>query len=226
MGNSLTNIELKALLKKVIELCMPDFRNYYRIVRKGKVIKSYASDGAYHADIQILRNDESADENEPIIPKVEIPVVWGGQGRGVICPPATGTMCDVEYYDGDPNYPRISNFRGKNQAPTCGLNEFIIQLETGTSIKIDSEKNIISLTPSNYEVSTGVNWTIQAGDSASIIAGNSATIEAGTDAKITAPMINLETETGTIAGVVTGACVCQFTGNPHSDCSVTVKADK
>ena len=207
----MVNTDFKAKLKKVVEISMPDLRKYYRVVRKGKIVKSYDSNGQYFADVQPLRNDESVDDNEPVIPNVEIPIIWGGANRGVVCPPEPGTFCDIDYYDGDPNYPRISNFRWHgNGAPECSQNEFIIQLEPGVSIKIDSGKNITLLTSENIISDAGTAWTVTAGDTATV----------------RAPIINLETETGNIAGIVTGACICQFTGNPHSDCSATVMGDK
>ncbi len=207
----MTNSDLKSLLKRVVEIVMPDLRKYYRVVRKARIVKTYASDGSYRADVQPLRNDESADPDEPVIPKVEIPVIWAGPTMGVVCPPMNGAYCDLEYYDGDPNYPRISNFRWHgSKAPACEIGGFIIQLEPGVSIKIDPEKNIVNLTSANHETEAGKKWTVTAGESA--------TVEA--------PVINLKTETGNMAGVVTGACICQFTGNPHSDVSKTVKADK
>ncbi|XPV77695.1 MAG: hypothetical protein ACNI27_07190 [Desulfovibrio sp.] len=64
--------DLKALLKKVVEMVMPDLRKYYRVVRKAQVVRSYDSDGQYWADVQPILNDESIDENEPVIPRVEI----------------------------------------------------------------------------------------------------------------------------------------------------------
>jgi hypothetical protein len=121
-------VDLKKLLQRAIELVMPNLRHYYRLLRKGRVVKAYASDGSYWADVQLLRNDESDDANEPVITKIEIPVLWGGPERGIVCPPAVGTLCDIEYYDGDPNYARISNFRWeKNKAPICAEGGFIIQ---------------------------------------------------------------------------------------------------
>ena len=130
-GAELNEADLKRLLKRVVELVMPDMRHYYRLTRKGRIVKSYASDGSYWADVQPLRNDESNDPREPVIPRVEIPILWAGPGRGVVCPPAAGALCDITYYDGDPNYPRISNFRwGKGQAPTCVLDAFLIAQST------------------------------------------------------------------------------------------------
>ena len=66
-------------LRKAIEVAQPNLRSYYRAVRKAKVVASYASDGQYYCDVQPLKNDETADENEPVIPAVAIPVMWGGR---------------------------------------------------------------------------------------------------------------------------------------------------
>lgn len=179
--------ELIALLKRVVELARPNLRSYYRIVRKAKVVKTYASDGRSWADVQPLRNDESVDESEPVIPRVEIPIMWGGPERGIVCPPAIGTFCDLSYYDGDPNYPRISNFRWHGmKAPAVEIGGLIIQKEPGTYIKIDSENNIIHVTPANRQNGIGGNkaeeiggdWTVAVGGNASISAAGTATIQA------------------------------------------------
>lgn len=142
--------DLKALLKRVMELVRPDLRAYYRVVRKAKVVKTYASDGRYWADVQPLRNDDSEDPAEPVVPKVEIPILWAGPKRGVVCPPEVGTYCDLEYYDGDPDFPRISNFRWHGMdAPEIEVGGFIIQQEPGVHFKIDADKNIEIKTPGN-----------------------------------------------------------------------------
>lgn len=135
--------DLKKLLKRVFELIMPDLRHYYRMPRKGRIVKSYASDGQYWADVQPLRNDDSDDANEPLISRVEIPIMWGGPERGIVCPPLPGTLCDITYYDGDPNYPRISNFRwAKNKAPACELGAFVIQQAPGVFFRITPDGDI------------------------------------------------------------------------------------
>lgn len=190
------------LLRKAIETAMPDLRHYLRPVRKAKVIAVYPSKGGtYYADVQPLRNDESVDENEPIIPKVEIPVLWAGPKRGVVCPPTVGTYCDISFYDGDPNYPRISNFRWHAMdAPEAELNEFVIQLEPGVEIRIDKNKQIITLTPQNIVNNAGSNWTIVAGKNATIKAGKNVSIQsseissfsAGKQINIVAPLIHLQ----------------------------------
>lgn len=189
------------LIRKLVEIGMPDLRHYYRMTKKAKVVGVYASEGGkYYADVQPLRNDESVDESEPVVPKVEIPVMWGGPNRGVVCPPVEGVHCDLSYYDGDPNFPRISNFRWHGMdAPAAELNEFVIQLEPGVEIRIDKEKQVVTLTPENVKTEAGKNWTIKAGDNAEIEAGKDAKIkavggkvdiEAATEITLKAKLIN------------------------------------
>lgn len=156
--------DLFETFRKMVELAMPNLRHYYRMARKGKIVGVYASDGQYFADVQPLRNDETVDENEPVVPRVALPVLWGGPDRGVVCPPQAGTLCDLAYYDGDPNYPYISNIRwgmGKD-APLAELNEFVIQLENGCEIRIDKEKQVVTLTPENVRTKAGKVWTVEA----------------------------------------------------------------
>jgi hypothetical protein len=166
-----SNSDTLRLLKRVVELAMPNLRRYYRVVRKARIVASYDSDGKYWADVQPLRNDETADPDEPVVSKVEIPIMWAGPNRGVVCPPMKDALCDLEYYDGDPNFPRISNFRWQeNGAPACEVGAFIIQHSDGTYIKIDADKNLIEVTPANSVAEIGGDktetiggiWTIKA----------------------------------------------------------------
>lgn len=150
---------------------MPDLRSYYRMVRKARVVKTYASDGRYWVDVQPLQNDESVDDREPVIPRVELPVLWAGPKRGVVCPPEVGTSCDLTYYDGDPNYPRISNFRWQGMsAPEVEIGGLIIQREPGTHIKIDADNNITCVTPADAGANVGGDWNITVGGTAKVAA--------------------------------------------------------
>lgn len=213
------DVDLKKLLQRVIELVMPNLRHYYRLPRKGRVVKAYASDGSYWADVQPLRNDESDDANEPLITRVEIPIMWGGPERGVVCPPAVGTLCDITYYDGDPNYPRISNFRwARNKAPQCELAAFIIQQKPGVYIKITPAGNIVNKTDADRvneiggsKIETiGADWSLEVGGTAAIKATEAVTVQA--------PQINLAgnlsaTGTGGGTGEETKTCNTTQTGN-------------
>ncbi|WP_051283810.1 hypothetical protein [Desulforegula conservatrix] len=185
--------ELKEMLKKAMEICMPDFRAFYRLTKKARVVKAYESDGKYWADVQPLRNDESVDENEPVVSKVEIPVIWAGPDRGVICPPTEGSYCDLSYYDGDPNYPRISNFRWHgNKAPGCETGAFIIQSGPGCHIKIDAEKNIIQVTPSDINMKAGGSMKIEITGDVIINAGGSVAVTSTGNATVQAAEVSIK----------------------------------
>lgn len=193
------------LIRRAIELSMPDLRNYYRMTRKAKIVTAYASDGRYFADVQPLRNDESPDPAEPVIPRVEIPVYWGGPKRGIVCPPEPGTLCDLSYYDGDPNYPRISNFRWQgNAAPTCGLHELVIQQEPGVSVTIDAAHNYLTITPAN--------WTVKIDGDATIDAAGNITARAGGTIILQAPEIVHE---GNVTSSGAGGGLGTTTENAH-----------
>lgn len=153
-----------AVLKRLIELAMPDLRAYYRVVRKARVVRTYDADGRYWADVQPLRNDESEDQAEPVVPKVEIPILWAGPGRGVVCPPLVGSLCDLEYYDGDPNYPRISNFRWQgNGSPSCEVGGFVIQQAVGGAmIKIEASGRMLLRSPAEIVIESGTRVAITA----------------------------------------------------------------
>jgi hypothetical protein len=195
------NIQLVQLIKRVVEITMPNLRVYYRMVRKAKIVRTYASNGQYWADVQPLKNDESEDTAEPVVSKVEIPILWGGEDRGVVCPPAVGTRCDLSYYDGDPNYPRISNFRWQNNgAPACEVGAFIIQADPTTYIKIDAEKNLIEVTSAdskreidgNASETIGGNKSTQIGGNGSYSVDGDQTESAGGTWTIKAPNIVLQ----------------------------------
>ena len=203
--------DVVGMIRRLVELAMPNLRHYYRMPKKAKVVAVYPTTetgGEYFCDVQPLRNDETPDPLEPVVPRVAIPVLWGGPDRGIVCPPVVGVLCDLSYYDGDPNYPFISNIRwggGKN-APKAELNEFVIQLEPGVEIRVDKEKQVVTLTPQNVQTKAGKNWTVEAGDNAVIKAAKDATIQAGGTLTIKAPEIvkeGNETARGTGGGIGT-----------------------
>lgn len=135
--------DFRALVKRVIELCMPDLRAYYRMPIKGRVVSTYASGGSYWADVQPLRNDETDDAAEPVLPKVELPVIWGGKQRGLVGPPAKGTIVVISFFDGDPTRPFISHALWRqNSAPSIGVGGFICQQRPGRYIKITPDGKV------------------------------------------------------------------------------------
>jgi hypothetical protein len=213
--------ELKKLLKTVIELIAPDLDKYRKPLRKGRVVATYDADGIYYCDVEILLNNDQPDEHEPMVRMVEIPVFWGGENRGIICPPAVGTYCDIDYYHGDPNYPRVSNFRWEgNGAPSAAVDELIIQQTDGVFIRIKANSDVEVKTPAKVIVTAGADAEITIGGSANIMVTGKTTL--------TSNIIDLDGASGAGATglVVTTECVCPITGAPHIQGSQTVKASK
>lgn len=222
MGGDSAN--MFAMLRQAIEICRPDLRQYYRITRKAKIVASYPANGVYYADVQPLRNDETPDPKEPVVPKVAVPVFWGGASRGIVCPPAVGTLCDLTYYDGDPNYPCISNLRWSTTgaAPAAELDELIIQQEPGVSIKIDNAHHIIT-------VSSG-DWKVRVDGDAVVEAGGNALIKAKGTLTIQAPQIvkkGNETGMGADGGIgsVSEHANRKITGSLHINGGVTISGN-
>ena len=118
---------LKKLLKAAVEAVMPDLRQSMRLPRRAVVTAVKAAGGAYVCSVQAVLNDGRPDPKAPVIPDVEIPVMWAGPNRGVVCPPTVGEFCDLGFYDGDSNSPFITNFRPNGQAPAAEEGAFMIQ---------------------------------------------------------------------------------------------------
>lgn len=188
MSNAQSKRGILDLICKAVEICMPNLRHYYRMPKKGKIVSTYPSAGGqYWADVQLLRNDETEDPDEPIVSEVEIPIHWAGPKRGVVCPPEVGTYCVVSYFDGDPAYPFISHFRWHEMdAPEADLKEFLIQLEPGVEIRIDKEKQIVALTPSNWIVKVDGDAKITAGGNSIVTVDGDTTVTAKGNVKVSA----------------------------------------
>lgn len=226
MSNAQSKRGILDLICTAVEICMPNLRHYYRMPKKGKIVATYPSaNGEYFADVQILRNDETEDPDEPVISEVEIPILWAGPQRGVVCPPKVGTYCVVSYFDGNPAYPFISHFRWHEMdAPEAALEEFVIQLEPGVEIRIDKEKQIVSLTPSNWIVAIGGDAKVTAGGNVEVEAlGGHADITGATEINLTAPVIFQNGRVTTRGKKTGGKTTVQEDANREQDgwCKIT-----
>lgn len=103
--------DIVGAIRRLVELAMPNLWYYYRMTKEVRVAVVYESSEEYFCDVQPLRNDESTDPREPVVPCVALPVLWGDPDQDVIYPPVMGALCDLNCYDGDPNYPFASNVR-------------------------------------------------------------------------------------------------------------------
>ncbi|MGM0563681.1 MAG: phage baseplate assembly protein V [Pseudomonadota bacterium] len=106
-------------------------------------------------------------------------------------------------------------------APSSNINAHRRQYPDGTHVEYDHDTHQLTI-----EVHGDVSMVVKGNATATVEGDLTADVEktaavtAGTKATVDAPLI----EHNGGVGVVTGAHICQFTGNPHSDCSTTVKA--
>ncbi len=134
----MNNAEIKKILISILKEIYP----IGSFVRMASVVQTYKVSDKYVCDIKVLNNDGTEDENFPQINSVEIPVIWAGSKRGIICPPEKDMICDVYFLNGDINFPRISNFRNKQDYPQAEIGELVVQQNEETYIKIDKDNNI------------------------------------------------------------------------------------
>jgi|GEM_PF-1133232 len=137
---------LKKLLKAAIEAVAPDLRKTMALPRKAKVTAVRAAGGTYVCSVQPVLNDGRPDPDAPVIPDVEIPCIWAGPDRGLICPPTVGEFCDLGFYDGDPNCPFIMSFR-PSSAPVADLDELMIQHSPGVRLGFKADGTVIVEAP-------------------------------------------------------------------------------
>lgn len=139
--------QLKELLKQAIEAAGPDLRRLIALPRRAKVTAVKPAGGTYVCSVQAVLNDGRPDPDAPVIPDVEIPLVWAGDYRGLVCPPTVGQFCDIGFYDGDFNSPYITNFRPNGKAPEAELGAFMIQHSPGIRIGFKPDGTFIVEAP-------------------------------------------------------------------------------
>ena len=138
---------LKETFKQAIEAAAPDLRRLMAMPRRGKVTAVKPAGGTYVCSVQPVLANGRPDPDAPVIPDVEIPLMWAGPNRGLVCPPTVGEFCDVGFYDGDSNSPYITNFRPNGQAPEAELDAFMLQHSPGIRIGFKPDGTFIVEAP-------------------------------------------------------------------------------
>lgn len=175
----------------------PEFRGYHFSIR-AKVVKVHEDAGRiddfnrrYSVDVKPLRPDGSEDENAPVIPDVELPVIWAGPGRGIYAVPVVGAIVRVGYYYNDPSHPFVDAVLGHGfDCPAHPAGSLVIQHSDGVSIEIDPEQNIWVKTPQSKIEEVGKLWKIIT-ETAQVECKKEANITAGKVANVDAPTVNL-----------------------------------
>lgn len=136
-------------LKTIVLEIFPELRGFNCPI-KARVVKVYEAAGKiddfnkrYSVDVQPLKPDGSIDEKHPVIPDVEIPVIWSGQNRGVFCTPVIGSIVRIGFYYNDPAFPFIDAVLGDGFAvPEHAIGSFIIQHSDGNVIKFEKDGTV------------------------------------------------------------------------------------
>lgn len=194
--------ELKQLIKKLILQLFPELTGYHQFI-KAKVIKVYTKKGKvddfnkwYAVDVQPLLPDGQVNQNAPEIHDVPIDVIWGADKRGIFCLPVKDAIVRVGYYYNDPCMPYIAGIIPDGY----NLPEHLVD-----SIIIQQKDGV------RVEIMADSKIKITTSNKVEILAGNTVDIDGGG---------------GSLSGVVTKNCMCAFTGGPHPDYSVDVKASR
>lgn len=190
------------LLRKAIELLAPDLKTFYPTVRKGRIEKVYTTDNShFYCDVQTLNNDETVDTDKPVIYHVEIPVHFAGPDRGIICQPVEGLICDITFYDGDEDFPAISNFRYTNNKIPGNVHpgELLIQKGPNNYTKFCADGTRDEAIPGNHTKWIGRDRTESVGGSEKSSVYKSRTESTGGDHVIACKgRLGLKSEKGTV----------------------------
>lgn len=121
--------ETKRLMKTGFEQLRPDLDHYRKTSRLASVARVYKEfdrnikQEVYKADVRILNNDFSEDENEPLLTAVPL-------ATGAFLPrPAWWVV--VEFLRGDPSAPIITQIMAVG---TKNLSGFLLTMDGGASI--------------------------------------------------------------------------------------------
>lgn len=186
-----------AILRAIFLEIFPEFRGYHFPVR-ARVVRVHEDAGRigdhgrrYSVDVQPLRPDGSEDDQAPVIPDVELPVIWAGPGRGIYALPEVGSIVRIGFYYNDPSAPFVDAVLGYGfDCPAHPAGSLIIQQADGTSIEIDPEHNVHLRTPETLIGDIGKSWKIKT-ESAEIQCSKTALVTAGETAHVDAPQVNL-----------------------------------
>jgi hypothetical protein len=161
--------ELAQSLKIIVKELFPEL-NGYSFPVKARVVKVHEAGGkidamrkVYSADVQPLNPDGSTDAGSPVVPDVEIPVVWAGAERGIYCLPEIGAIVRLAYYYNDPALPYIDAVLGEGYAaPAHPLGSIIIQHSSGIKIEIAKGGNITLITGASTQITAGSSINLKA----------------------------------------------------------------
>ena len=147
-AGSLTVREHEALKKLVAEYSGAGARVP---ALRARVVKASNADGGkagllhprYSVDVQPLLRDGEDDSAWPVLPAVELPVLWGGSGRGVFALPAVGTIVRLGSYYNDPSQPYVDAVLAYGgQVPAHEQGEMLIAQSDSVRVVIKADGKV------------------------------------------------------------------------------------
>lgn len=136
-------------MQGIFKAIFPELNGYHYPIR-ARVTAVHEAGGTvgdfnkiYSIDVQPLKPDGSVDDMQPVIPDVELPVLWAGPQRGIYCLPVIGAIVRLAYYYNDPAQPFIDAVLADGyDAPDHPVGALIIQQVAGVKIEITRDGQI------------------------------------------------------------------------------------
>lgn len=118
---------------------------------RARVVRAAGSSGGradelqprYAVDVQVLRRDWSEDTDWPVLPDVEVPVLWAGPKRGVYALPKVKSIVRLGFYYDDPSQPFVDAVLGYgHELPGQSPDELVIAQGDGVEIRIGADGRV------------------------------------------------------------------------------------
>jgi hypothetical protein len=116
--------------------------NIYSFPTKAKVTKIYTDKKKYYVDVKEIKIDGSV--SDVILPKVELPKMWGAEKAGVFCMPSKDSIVRVNFEKGNKNFPYVESVLGSDFDVEHAEKTFILVYDT-TVLKIEDKKITVKI---------------------------------------------------------------------------------
>lgn len=182
-------LDIRAI-RRLVKEAFPELLGFHVPVR-ARVVAVHEDGGPigdtnrrYSVDVQPLKSDGSVDEESPVIPDVELPVIWAGPHRGVYCLPEVGAIVRLAWDYGDPSAPFVAQVLGMGYVcPNHDAGSIIIQHSTDCFVTIDRDRQMIIRREPDVEI------RIDKENCITIKAPEKVTVESETEVCVSAPAV-------------------------------------
>ncbi len=146
---------LKESIVKIVRSAFSELNGYSHTI-KAEVVRVYEDkENQYFVDLQPLDKHGNIDKNKPVIPKVKLPVIWGGKDRGVFALPEPKTRVRIGFDYNDPACPYVDEILWEgHDVPKVSRGSFIIQHSKGIRIEIMADGMIKIHTTEDIQITS------------------------------------------------------------------------